>query len=149
MTGYTLTTQEEMGNATVLVNSHTPELVTTTVVKIWDDDNNAAGLRPAILRVTLSNAGTYYLTPENGWTVTVTDLPRYRGNGNPIRYEWSEQSVLGYTSSVTVNEYTTIFTNSHREEKPPVPHNRNTTIEDLPTPLSMDVMINHVGDCFD
>ena len=84
----------------------------------------------------------------------MTDLPRYDSNGNEIRYEWTEQSVLGYTSSVNVTGDVTIFTNSYgttpdTPPTPPVPHNRTTIIEEPPTPLGIEVIINHVGDCFD
>jgi hypothetical protein len=150
--GYTLTSQLTLGNATVLTNTHTPELTSATVTKVWDDSNNAAGLRPAILRVTLSNGRTYVLSASNNWTVTVNDLPKYYA-GQPVHYTWSEQSVLGYTqtNAVTVGEVTT-FTNTYRLPLPPTPGNPGKpyiTIDDYGTPLGINVMINHVGDCFD
>ena len=153
--GYTMTGLAVLGNTTVFTNTHLAAVVTRTVLKIWDDNDNAANLRPAVLRVTLSNDQTYYLNAANNWTVTVTDLPRYDSNGNEIRYEWTEQSVLGYTSSVNVTGDVTIFTNSYGTTpetpttNPPVPRNRTTTIEEAPTPLAIEAAINHAGEGFD
>ena len=142
---------------TVFVNVHTPETVSTTVTKIWDDEDNAAGLRPANLRVTLSNGSTYYLNEENGWTVTVKELPAY-SKGKKIIYTWSEQSVLGYTSTLQTNDTVTTFTNHFRGKRDPenedkkiirLWNNSLVTIEELPTPLGLGGIINHVGDTFE
>ena len=160
--GYTASTQAS-GNTTVFTNTHIPELVSTTVIKVWDDNDNAANLRPATLRVTLSNGESYTLSEANGWTVTVEDLPKYV-NGTEVAYTWSEQSVLGYTSSVATSGNVTTFTNTYRLVTPPTtppggnnpPRTPNETpeeplevIEDYNTALGIEVMINHVGDCFD
>ena len=142
---------------TVFVNVHTPETVSTTVTKIWDDEDNAAGLRPANLRVTLSNGSTYYLNEENGWTATVKGLPAY-SEGKKIIYTWSEQSVLGYTSTLQTNDTVTTFTNHFRGKRDPenedkkiirLWNNSLVTIEELPTPLGLGGIINHVGDTFE
>ena len=160
--GYTLTNQHTIGNMTVLTNTHIPEMVSTTVTKVWDDNDNAAGLRPATLRVTLSNGQNYTLSAANNWTVTVNNLPKYR-NGALVNYSWSEQSVLGYTqANVVVTGDVTIFTNTYRMPLPPTtpttpdtprtpttPKDDTITIEDYATPLGIEVIINHVGDCFD
>ena len=126
--------------------------MTTTVHKNWDDSNNAAGFRPAKLRVTLSNGTSYILSKDNGWTVTVNNLPKYR-NGVEIKYTWSEQSVLGYTQTKVVTDgNVTTFTNTFNIIPPPGsdrPGNKLTLIEDNQTALGIDVVINHVGDCFE
>jgi hypothetical protein len=103
--------------------------------------------------VTLSNGETYYLSEANGWTVTVSGLPKYV-NGAEAHYTWSEQSVLGYTqTSAVTNGTTTTFTN--RFTSPVLPDNENPgkppvyIFEDYDTPLGIEVIINHVGDCFD
>ena len=142
VTGYTMTSKQTMGNVTVFTNSHTPEYTSVTVKKVWNDYDNAAGRRPAILRVKLSNGTDYYLCQDNEWTVTVTDLPKYL-NGELVTYTWSEQSVVGYTQSSVVTEGdVTIFTNTYITT-PPGP--RPPVVE----PLNVEVIINHVGDCFD
>ena len=135
----------------------TPEIPKTssTVTKIWDDDNNAYGRRPANIRVTLSNGQSYILNAGNGWSVTVSDLPA-EINGQPITYTWSEQSVPGYTlTDQSTYGNVTIFTNRYRPVVVPNPPDKpkgsdeTTIIDDYETPLGINVSINHVGDCFD
>ncbi|MBQ9264175.1 MAG: Cna B-type domain-containing protein [Clostridia bacterium] len=136
-------------NGMNITNTYRAEEVTSvTVTKVWDDNNNAAGMRPANLRVTLSNGSSYVLNAGNNWTVTVNDLPKFR-NGVEIAYTWSEQAVLGYKQTdVTVVGNTTIFTNTYQRPYTPTP-NQTITIDDLPVALGLGVEINHVGDCFD
>lgn len=130
-----------------ITNTYQPEETTsTTIIKIWNDNNNAAGRRPANLRVTLSTGKTYFLNAGNNWTVTVDGLPKYQ-DGKEIEYTWSEQSVPGYKrTNVTVAGGVTVFTNTFL---PPYKPDETIIIEELPTPLSLDVEINHVGDCYD
>ena len=149
VTGYVLTSQKTLGNITRITNSHEPELTNLTVTKVWDDNNNSGKLRPTTLKVTLSNGVSktdYYLSENNNWTITVSDLPVYR-NGEKINYTWSEQTVLGYKlQSVVTKGGVTVFTNRYRRGgggNPPI------TIEDNETPLAIQVSTNHVGDCFD
>jgi hypothetical protein len=149
VTGYTLTSTESLGNLTILTNTHEPELVSTTVTKVWDDNDNGAHARPAILRVHLSNGNDYYLSEKNNWTVTVNNLPKYR-NGELITYTWSEQTVAGYTlTDVTIQGNATIFTNTYSVPTPPGPLPTTEIIDEYGTPLGVEVIINHVGDCFD
>ena len=150
-----------LGNTTVFTNRHQPDITSTSVTKVWDDNNNSMGLRPATLRVTLSPGGrSYTLSDANNWTVTVENLPKFY-NGQEITYTWSEQTVLGYTSDVRVVDNVTVFTNHYRitppgppEEpgqpgRPRLPGTPVYVFEDYNTPLGVEVIINHVGDCFD
>lgn len=153
--GYVLSSQIRLGNATVMKNTHKPEVTSVSVTKIWDDNRNEAGLRPASLRVRLSNGTNYTLNEANGWTVTVENLPKYV-NGEEVRYTWSEQSVLGYTlTDVRTVGDTTIFTNSYRMPLPPTEDGTPNTgtrlhiLEDYGTPLGIEILINHVGDCYE
>ena len=106
--GYTATSSQ-VGNTTVLTNTHNTDRTVATVVKVWDDDDDRDGLRPASLTVTLSTGDAVILTAENNWTGTVGNLPRYR-NGNEIEYTWTEETVAGYTllSAVTDGTVTTL-----------------------------------------
>ena len=77
-------------------------------------------------------------------------------DGRDAVYTWSEQEVLAYqlTRTETVGT-TTILTNSlHKRPNPGPdgPKNPGTPIliiEEYGTPLGVEIMINHVGDCFD
>jgi hypothetical protein len=157
--GYTMTGKLVFGNTTVFTNTHVPELTSVFVSKIWQDYDNEAGMRPATLRVTLSDGQTVILSADNGWAASIDNLPVYK-HGEKVTYTWSEQVVLGYTSDVKVNGNMTVFTNTYRErpEPPPdtpvppkVPGTPTNLIEidDYQTALGVQVVINHVGDCFD
>ena len=70
--------------------------VTKEVEKVWDDNNNAKGNRPASVTVQLTaNGNTVYngqelekvvLSNGNNWSYTFTNLPKYDGFGNEITY---------------------------------------------------------------
>ena len=131
--------------------------VSVTVSKIWDDNNNSAGLRPATLRVTLSNGQSFTLSQRNGWSITIDNLPAEK-NGVPITYTWTEQSVFGYVSDGGVRTgETTVFTNTYRSVVLPPPPGKKrggsgippTFLDDYETPLGVEVSINHVGDCYE
>ena len=109
------------------------------MIKVWDDRDDEAKLRPAILKVTLSTGDTYVLSEANGWCVTVSGLPKYVA-GVEQHYTWSEQSVLGYSSTVTVTGDVTTFTNYYR--KPGVPRKPYQ-------PAAGQGIVNNNGDCFD
>jgi hypothetical protein len=121
------------------------DTVSVSVAKIWDDNNNEAGMRPDSIAVTLSNGTTVYLSASNGWSATVSNLPATAADGTPITYTWREQQVLGYTQTgMSVSGNTTVFTNSYRK-----PTTTPTIEVDYEKPLGIEVIINHVGDCFD
>ena len=97
------------------------------------------------------------LSKENNWTATVDNLPTVV-DGQKVTYSWSEQSVLGYTlDGVVTKEGITTFTNrpwQRPEEptqgkKPKTPGEPFETIDEYDTPLGVEVVINHVGDCYD
>ena len=133
--GYTLKTTStkegtaEQGVITTLTNAHTPEKVRVTVKKVWDDENNQDGKRPAELKVDLMNGETLVqtvtLNENNDWTATVSDLDKYV-NGQQIGYTWVEKDLPeGYslskipeTSAGTVEEgIITTLTNTHTPGK--------------------------------
>ena len=127
--------------------------VSVTVKKVWDDGDNFAGIRPASVRVTLSTGESYTLNAENNWTVTVEDLPGRNEKGERIEYTWTEHHVKGYRRSVAVEEDVTTFTNIFRIPPSMMPPEggrpRLTILEDYETPLGIDAIINHVGDCYE
>lgn len=145
-----------------LINHYLPEVTSSTVVKEWIDNGNASKHRPTSIIMTLWIKGgdkvkAVTLSAENNWTETVNNLPTIV-NGAKAEYVWKEQQVLGYSlreAKEVGNTWT--FTNVSNETPPTgtpkgVTKTRKTTteeIEDYKTPLGVNVMINHVGDCFD
>ena len=128
-----------------IVNTYLGRTMSASIRKVWEDNNNAAGLRPKAIYVTLRNGnsavGTYMLSDANGWAVTVNDLPT-TVNGIQAVYTWTEQSVVGYVSTFVSDETTTVLTN-RLYRKPP------SYLVEYDTPLGIVIDINHVGDCFD
>lgn len=145
-------------NGTTITNTYQSVLTRTSVRKLWNDNNNAAGLRPASVTMTLRNGAsvvtTVRLSDENGWYAEVTDLPS-RVNGAPAVYTWTEQEVIGYVSSMSTDGTSVVFTNTPWERPPEprrtprVPGRPVFVFEEYETPLGIAVEINHVGDCFD
>ena len=117
-----------------VINSYTPERTGRSVVKIWDDSNNADQIRPVSIQVQLFADGAAYgdvitLSDGNNWSYTWSDLPAKK-NGQYISYTVQEiTNVNGYT--VSISESGTVFTivNYHPVTPPPTP-----TPSDEPTP---------------
>ena len=67
-----------------------------TVRKVWEDGNDAHGLRPDSLTVSLVNQTTQKtiaqagLSPDNGWTHTFENVPTRDGDGTAIAYTVTE-----------------------------------------------------------
>ena len=111
--GYKLTGNKTEGDSTTLTNTHEPAVTEATVKKVWNDGEDQDGIRPASLAVTLSNGTPVTLSEDNGWTATVTDLPKNAG-GVPIEYAWTEAETEGYTLTDTfVDGTVTTLTNTH------------------------------------
>ena len=140
-----------------ITNTYQEELTSVSVRKVWDDNNNEAGKRPTSIHMTLSNGTVVILNEANNWQATVKDLP-VRVAGKEMVYTWREQEVIGYQqTSVVQTGNMTVFTNSLYERppmpedagNPPLPGDTWYLFEEYETPLGVEVIINHVGDCFD
>ncbi|RXX21847.1 adhesin [Streptococcus oralis] len=113
-TGYTAT--ETGMNVT---NTHTPEKTAVKGHKIWKDEENKDGIRPASITVKLLADGketgqTATVSETSGWTYEFTGLDRYQ-EGKEIAYTVEEVNVPdGYTASVEGYN----ITNTHTPEKP-------------------------------
>jgi len=88
-----------------------PEPVDVTVVKVWDDDENARGNRPDYVTVTLYKGDEAFekvtLSEENGWTYTWTELDG--------AFEWGvlETGIpKGYTPSYSSENGAVVITNT-------------------------------------
>ena len=86
-----------------ITNTHTPEEVTVSGRKTWDDENNRDNVRPASITVILFadnvKVDSVTVTAEDGWAWSFEDLPKYAA-GQEIVYTVSETPVAGYTAKV-------------------------------------------------
>lgn len=95
-----------------------PEYTTVTVTKRWEDANDAEGIRPASITVSLerSVAGGAYeavntirMTGEgNTWTYTFDQLPARDDQGRRYQYRVREDAVTGYAVQYDGNTITNI-----------------------------------------
>ena len=101
-----------------ITNTHTPEKISITGTKTWDDADNQDGKKPDVITVNVIANGnetpvaSKTVSASDNWTYTFTDLPKY-ANGEEITYTITENAVEGYTTSV--NGYN--ITNTHTPEK--------------------------------
>ena len=118
VTGYT---SEVTGDATsgfIITNTYTPETVDVTVTKNWNDNNDQDGKRPSSITVNLLADGTkvdsreIQAAADGTWTAKFEKLAKYK-DGKEIKYTVTEESVVGYKSSI--DNFT--ITNSHDLEK--------------------------------
>lgn len=116
--GYTTTiAKDASGYKFTLTNAKTIDIVTKTVSKVWDDNNNQDGLRPTAITVILTgDDGSRYLksvSAAENWTTTFENLPKNQNHGQSIQYTVSEAFVSGYTDEVTQNGNNYTITNTH------------------------------------
>jgi LPXTG-motif cell wall-anchored protein len=149
------------GDMFVITNTFRPVETQITVHKVWDDQDDAAGVRPTSIEVALTRNGadieTVTLNASNGWSYTWSGLPTILADGSGTRAEYSVREVsqiLGYSVSITGEGEVYTITNCYREpstpprppntppETPETPNGSRTptqppyTIPDEPTPLA-------------
>ena len=102
--GYTASVEQIDAYTFKATNSYTPETITISVLKSWNDADNQDGIRPDDVTVQLLADGAVVkeetLTAEKHWTVEWTDLPKF-ANGTSISYTLKEVAVEGYTTQIT------------------------------------------------
>ena len=113
-------------NGDTIINTHEPATTKVTVVKVWNDDANKDGLRPASVTINLLANGrvvrTAMLDAANDWQTAFGDLMMYSHQGQRIVYTVVEANVpAGYQSTVSQNGMTFTVTNTHRPTKPGQP----------------------------
>lgn len=119
MTEYKATITTDKDGKYTITNEHTPEKTSVKGHKIWKDEDNKDGIRPASITVKLLADGketgqTATVSEATGWTYEFTDLDRYQ-EGKEIAYTVEEVNVPdGYTASVEGYN----ITNTHTPEKP-------------------------------
>ena len=121
-TKYESTVKDEV-TTYVITNTHVPEVVSKSVEKVWNDNNNQDGKRPENIQVQLKANGnnkgdTITLNADNEWKYTWSSLEKY-SDGKEVTYTIEELNVPeGYTVSYnTETEGKTIITNTHEVEK--------------------------------
>lgn len=101
-----------------ITNTHTPETISVSGNKIWNDSDNQDGKRPESITVNLFANGekidskTISSDTNGKWTYQFTDLPKY-SHGTEIIYTVTEDAVTNYAASV--DKYT--ITNTYTPEK--------------------------------
>ena len=119
MTEYKATITTDKDGKYTITNEHTPEKIAVKGHKIWKDEDNKDGIRPASITVKLIADGketgqTATVSETSGWTYEFTGLDRYQ-EGKEIAYTVEEVNVPdGYTASVEGYN----ITNTHTPEKP-------------------------------
>lgn len=101
--------------------SHGGSTSSVTVTKIWDDSDNADGIRPDSISVTLLRNGAKYKTASlnsaNHWKYTFSNVP-----GNLSGYTVEETPVAGYTASYSGSAAKGfVITNKHDAASPVQP----------------------------
>ena len=87
-----------------ITNTYTPEVTTISGTKTWLDNNDATGIRPKSLRITLFVDGVAsellptWVKNGNVWTYTFDNLAMYK-EGVVINYTVQEETVAGYNQS--------------------------------------------------
>lgn len=109
---------KQTGDSYTITNTHAPAVVTVSVVKIWDDENNQDGIRPSLIQVTLtgSDGSTHNaaITKNDGWTYQFKDLSQYK-NGVKIDYTLQEAESNPYTYEIVKGSdgYSFTITNNY------------------------------------
>jgi len=111
--GYSASYAGDAATGITVTNSHTPEVVSVSGSKTWDDANDQDGKRPESITVNLLANGTVIktaeATAENRWSYSFTDLPKYSG-GQQITYTITEGAVDDYTPSISGYNVTNSYT---------------------------------------
>ena len=115
ITHYTVAITGDATSGFTITNTNT-EKVSVSGTKTWNDNNNQDGKRPASITVNLLKNGTKVdsktVTPDvsGAWTYSFSGLDKYNADGTEITYTVSEDSVDGYTSTVTGTNITNSYT---------------------------------------
>lgn len=100
-----------------ITNTHTPEMITISGKKTWNDNDNQDGIRPESISITLKADGevvtTKTVTKADDWKWSFENQPKFRDGGVEIVYTITEDTVDGYTP--VVEGYN--VTNTHAPEK--------------------------------
>ena len=122
--GYKSEVSGDVNEGFIITNTYEapePEKIDIEVTKKWDDSNDADGLRPESVTVTLDANGDSPVEAEldasGEWTYTFKGLDKMDGE-DAIEYTVEEDAVDGYTSKVSGDaESGFTITNTHQVKK--------------------------------
>ena len=113
---YTSVVSNDTAYNWIVNNTHVPMVTVINVTKVWDDNNNQDGIRPANIVVELFADGVKVnetaLSESNGWKGSFMNLPVYN-DGKSIKYTIDEVKVDNYTSSISEDNGNFVITNAH------------------------------------
>ena len=113
---YTVNVTTDENGTVIINNTHVPVLTQISVTKLWDDDNNRAGIRPESIEVVLFGDGYYVdnaiLSAANNWKTIFKDLPQFK-DGKAIEYVIKEVTVPPYASKIAGNNGSYVITNTY------------------------------------
>ena len=114
--GYQTLISGDMLTGYVITNSHTPETISVSGTKTWDDADNQDGARPESITVNLMANGvvleTVTVTEAENWSYSFENLPKYENGGVEIVYAVTENAVEGYTTTYDGYNITNSYTPS-------------------------------------
>ena len=118
--------------STIITNGAAEGTTSQTLQIVWDDENDAEGLRPKSVTAALNHGESAALDEAGGWTVTLEDLPAYE-NGARYDYAWVETAISNYAlehvlydGTLTVFTYKCLVTTVYEEVEIPQAHYKLT-----------------------
>jgi predicted metal-binding protein len=110
---YTPTITGQIGNTFVIKNSYTPETISISGVKTWDDEDNQDGKRPESVTINLLANGTKVaskvVSAADKWSYTFDNVAKYE-NGKEINYSITEDAVENYSTTYEGYNVTNSYT---------------------------------------
>ena len=103
----------------IITNTHVPDVTKISVKKVWNDADNADGIRPESIKVQLYKNGNtkvydaVELSEKNNWSYTWEGLPTMENNEDIIYAVDEVEIPAGYEKEVTNKETKFIITNTH------------------------------------
>ena len=103
--GYTSGITGDAATGFTITNTHTPETITVSGSKTWNEADGRDDRRPDAITIRLLANGEEVagkartVTAADGWAWRFIDLPKYE-NGQEIVYTIAEDAVPGYTATV-------------------------------------------------
>ena len=113
VTGYEPEISGSSSTGFTITNTHTPETITISGTKTWNDANDQDGKRPSSITIRLYANGVEQkdkeVTADDDWKWSFAGLPKYE-NGLEINYTITEDTVDEYTPAYNGFNVTNTYT---------------------------------------